>query len=190
MSLFLASVPFFDCLVRREFTRNLQDRQGEWLHAKAIGVECRRHRMLGFHVVFTGYDEQDKPVPTGGAMYRLPIKALAHEPCALPDDSNDYAPWDCLSDEFSVETLETIENSKVYVLPKRLPGRYMWTVQFGRSDLADDGEQGKQLHMVRLDGGWFGCFPNNRLLVEDAALFAPTTEKPDFLPLAPRFSGE
>jgi len=107
-----------------------------------------------------------------------------------PPEACDVAPWDCLSDEFSVVRLELLHEMRVHVLPDRLPARYLFTVQFGRSDLADDPEQGKQLHVVRFDCGWFGCFPNNRLLLEDRALFVPTSERPDFVCNSHVFSAE
>ncbi len=189
MSLFLASIPFFDVLVRREYTRDLKDGHGDYLSGKAFGVQCRRGRMLGFQVAFDGYDQADNAVPSGGAMFILPIRALCSRPCNEADIP-DIAPWDCLSDEFSVVTLELIEEMRVHALPLRLPGRYMFSVQYGRSDLADDATQHKQHHVCRLDGGWFACLPNNRLLLDDAALFKPTTDRPDFLPLSHTFSGE
>lgn len=174
MSLFLAPIPFFECLVRREYTRNLEDRLGEYLSAKAIAVRCQRGRMLAFQVVF---DDE-----AGGAMFLLPIEALVWKDCPK-QDQNDVCPWDCLSDTFSAATLELLSGMRCVVLPRRLAGRYMFTVQYGHSELADDPTQHKQHHVVRFDDGWFGAFPNNRLLMDDKAMFPATTERPDFLPL-------
>ena len=187
--IFFASIPYFDCLVRREYTRNLRDGHGDYYEAKAIGIECHRGVMLGFHVVFTGYNERGDKVPTGGAMYRLPIAALCTRPCEQPS-LTEISPWDCFSDEFSVVILELIKHGTIHVLQKRERGRYLFTVQFGNSDLADDPCQGKQMHVCRMDAGWFGAFPNNRMLIDDPALFAATTERPDFLCLEHRFRSE
>ena len=189
MALFLSSIPFFDCLVRKEYTRDLRDGHGSYYSAKAVGIRCQRGRMPAVQCVLDGFNEVDAPVPTGGAMFIVPLCALASRPCEAPK-SEQVSPWDCLSDTFSIVTLELLSEMKAHVLPSRLPGRYIFTIQYGRSDLADDPTQHKQHHLCRLDAGWFGCFPNNRLLLDDGALFRPTTEKPDFLPLSHTFSAE
>src|SRR5215471_7421865 len=69
MSFLLDSIPYFHCLVRREYTRNLVDGHGTYLRALAIAAWCRRGSMLGFQTVFTGEDAQGKEVPTGGTMF-------------------------------------------------------------------------------------------------------------------------
>jgi hypothetical protein len=38
--MFFASIPCFDCLVRREYTRNLRDGHDDCYEAKAIGIAC------------------------------------------------------------------------------------------------------------------------------------------------------
>lgn len=189
MSLFFASIRYFKCLVRREYTRDLVDGQGEFLGAYAIGVECRRGRMLGFQVLFDGTDGRGAPVHTGGGMYRVPLEAVVTQPCnpVLPSV---LAPWDCLSDEFSVVTLEMIQGMRAYVLPKRIPGRYRFTVHYARSDLTDDPEQTKQHHVIETDEGWLAAVPNSRVLLEDPAFFMATTERPDFAVLSHTFSAE
>lgn len=189
MSLFLASIPYFQCLVRREYTRDLRDGHGEYLSALAIAVECRRGRMLGFQVLLTGQDARASHVPTAGAMFRLPLEALCSKPCDRPAPTV-IAPWDCLSDEFSVETIELIHEMRAYVLPGRLSGRYMFTIHQARSDFTDDPEQSKQMHVIQMDDGWFAAVPNSRLLIEDLAFFEATKERPDFAVLTHAFSAE
>lgn len=188
MSRFFASIPYLKCLVRKEYTRDLKDGHGEWLQALAIAVECRRGRMLGFQVLFTGQDANGNSVPTAGAMFRVPIEAICSKPCERPPVG--FAPWDCLSDEFSVVTLDFIREMRAYVLPGRWPGRYLFTVHQARSDLTDDPEQSKQMHVIQMDDGWFAAVPNSRLLIEDLAFFEATKERPDFAVLTHAFSAE
>jgi hypothetical protein len=145
--------------------------------------------MPALQVAFDGFNEVDAPVPTGGAMFLVPLIALASRPCEAPKPE-DVCPWDCLSDTFSVVTLELLSEMKCHVLPNRLGARYLFTIQYGNSDLADDPTQHKQHHVVRMDVGWFGAFPNNRLVLDYRALFPATTERPDFLPLSHSFSAE
>lgn len=178
--LFFGSIPYFKCLVRREYTRDLESGHGQFLPALAIAVECRRGRMLGFQVLFT---EQ-----AAGAMFRVPLEAICSKTCKRPPRG--FQPWDCLSDEFSVEPIALIHEMRAYVLPRRWPGRYLFTVHYARSDLTDDPEQSKQHHVVQMDAGWFAAVPNSRLLIEDLAFFEATKERPDFAVLTHAFSAE
>lgn len=190
MSFILDNCPYFEVLVRKEYTRDMRSGHGAYLKAKAFAVWCRRSRMLGFQVLFIGEDEKYKFIPTGGAMFAsVPIEALCWKPCRkLPAKA--IAPWDVFSETFTVVTLDLIDRVRAFVLPRRLPGRYMFTVDFTRSDLADDPEQHKQLHVIRLDGGQFAAVPNNRLLVSDPAFFRVTEKPPGFIPMSKVFKAE
>lgn len=190
MSFLLENIPYFNCLVRKEYTRDLKDGFGEYLAAVACAVWCRRGRMIGFHVVFRGCDDEGEPTPTGGCMFaQLPIKALCWQPCKQLY-SAETAPWDVFSETFTVVEIEFIANSVVTVLPAKATGRYMFTVDFCRSDLADDPEQHKQLHIIRRDDGNFGAYPNNRLIVHDASAWEPTKSAPGFTTLTHVFRSE
>lgn len=181
MSFLLASIPYFRCLVRREYTTAHQRGQGEFLAAIAFGVHCRRGRMVDFQVVFTGEDEKGKPVQTGGAMFAMvPIVALCHLPVDAPKGIDDVAPWDVFSETFTVVELDLLTRMRMVTLPNRLAGRYLFTIDFCSSDLADDPQQHKQLHICKMDAGHFGAFPNNRMLLNDPAQWAVLTEQPDF----------
>ena len=75
MAYLASNIPHFKCWVRKEFTNNHQEYQGEYLHALAIAVNTIPDRCLSFNVVFTGCDEDENI--HGGAMWaRLPITAL------------------------------------------------------------------------------------------------------------------
>ncbi|MSX98130.1 MAG: hypothetical protein F2743_08465 [Actinobacteria bacterium] len=137
--------------------------------------------MIDFQVVFTGEDGQGKPVQTGGAMYAMvPIIALCDKPLPQPESIDDIAPWDVFSETFTVVEFEMLTRMRMVSLPNRLNGRYLFTIDFCRSDLADDPMQHKQLHICNMDAGHFAAFPNNRMLLNDPAQFVTLTEKPWF----------
>jgi hypothetical protein len=190
MSYLLENIPYFECLVRREYTRDMAGPKGQYLKAIAFAVWCRRGRMLGFQVMFTGKDQDGNEANSGGAMFsQIPIEALVWKPCEMPP-ARHVAPWDVFSETFTVVTLELIHRSRAFVLPERLPGRYLFTVDYTRSDLADNPEQHKQHHVLMMGGGWFAVMPNNRLLVSDPAFWDVTEERPDFTALTRVFSAE
>jgi hypothetical protein len=63
-------------------------------------------------------------------------------------------------------------------------------VDFTGSDLADDPEQHKHLHICFLQGGLIGAFPNNRVLFRDDAFWKVMDQKPDFTSLAGEYRAE
>jgi hypothetical protein len=191
MSFLLDSIPYFHCLVRKEYTRNLVDGHGKYLKAVAVAAWCRRGSMLGFQTVFTGEDAQGKEVPTGGAMFaQLPIRALCWKPCDEPADIDAIAPWDVFSETFTVAPIQFLKGIRAVVMPGGFPGRYLFSLDFCASDLADDPGQHKQLHIVKVDDGWFAAVPNNRLLLEDRAFWKTAAARPEFTELAQHFSAE
>lgn len=186
MNCLVADIPYFRCKVRREFTRDLREGHGQYLEAIAHQVVCRRGHMLAFNVVFT--DEG-----LGGALwYGMPIKALCWNPVPAPQAIDLIAPWDCLSHEFVISEMRFLARGRVQAIHQgaRHGGRYRFTVDFAGSDLADDPAQHKCLHVVEMDTGHFGAFPNNRILFEDPAFWDVTQERPDFVESHQEFRGE
>ena len=169
--------------VRREYTRNLVDGHGDFIPAVFVGVRCVRGLSLQFQAWFVDG-------PANGACYLVPIEACVTKPCPVPD-KNLVQPWDTFSSEFGIGRIDLFHRSRVYVLPDRAPARYEFTIDFIGTDLADDPEQHKHLHLVRFDAGHLGAFPNNRLLFEDLAFMdAVADKKPDFVALSHDFFSE
>lgn len=75
MAYVVGSIPYFRCLVRREFTTNLARYAGEYIPAVAYGVRCMRGHSLWFQVMLMEPGE-GRPNNTGGASFFLPIQAL------------------------------------------------------------------------------------------------------------------
>jgi len=182
MAYIYGDVPFFECLVRREYTRNLEDGHGDYLPAVAHAVQCKRGRSLQFQVIFTGQH--------AGAAFLLPIEALCWKPCARPYDLTYVQPWDCFSETFTVHEASFVARGGVSVLPMGQRAQYRFTIDWAGSDLADDFEQHKHLHVCFLETGLIGAFPNNRLLWDDPAFWTTTRDKPDFVSLAGEFRAE
>ena len=187
MSYLADKIPFFRCLVRREYTRNRKDRHGEYIPAIAYGVRCVRGQSLWFQCMLMEPDD-GSPNNTGGASFLLPIEALVTKPCDLPTYMDYIQPWDVFASDFSVCTFDFL--GACYVLPDKMPATYTLTIDFTGSDLADDAEQHKSLHICFLENGLIDAFPNNRLLFRDDAIWTMMDSKPDFVSLGGEFLSE
>lgn len=163
MSFLLENIPYMKCLVRREYLHNLNSGTGDFVEGIAHAVRCVRGSSLWFQVALGS--------PFGGAHFLLPIQALVCKPCDEQPDMQFVQPWDVFSSTFCVVVLDFVQKGEAYVLPGRLPAQYQFTVDYTASDLADDMEQHKNLHILKLSNGLVGAFPNNRVLMPDAAFF-------------------
>lgn len=158
--------------VRREFTANLERHQGEYIDGVAHAVRCVRGQSLQFQVNLLE--------PFGGAGWLLPIEALVWKPCARLDDMKYVQPWDCFSSEFGVCELDFVRRGGVEIIPARVKGQYRFSLDFAGTDLAEDPEQHKALHICYLENGVIGAFPNNRVIWHDSAFWDIMMERPDF----------
>ncbi len=172
MSYILGDVPFRRVLIRREFTAGLERHHGAFIKGYVHAVRCVRGQSLAFQVNLGD--------PFGGAMWTLPIDAIAWKQCARPESTKTLQPWDCSSSTFGVHEMAFMRRAGVEILPDRTKGQYWCTIDFIGSDLAEDFEQHKALHLVRREDGLIGAYPNNRLLWHDPAFWAVLTERPDF----------
>lgn len=171
MAEIIGAIPYIRCYIRREylFDRD-QAHAGHFVPAVAYAVRCVRGASLWFQCSLGD--------PYGGAHFLLPIMALVNEPCDHPDGMTYVQPWDCFSTSFGVAELPFIARGEAYVLPDRRPAQYLFTIDFTGSDLADDMDQHKFLHVVRMAQGQIGAFPNNRLLMPDPAFWPLMGDEP------------
>jgi hypothetical protein len=183
MAYIYGSIPFFECLARAEYTQAMKSRRGEFLPCVAHAVRSVRGASLMFQVVFTAGAE-------AGAAFLLPVEALVWKPCPKPDTMDYVMPWDCFSSEFGVAEIEFVKRSAVEVLPDRRRGQYRFTLDWAGSDLAEHFEQHKSAHVVFLDGGLIGAFPNNRLRWHDPAFWTVPDAVPRFESLGGEFRAE
>ena len=184
MAYLTSNIPFFRCLVRKEFTHNHEDYQGEYLHALAIAVNTIPDRCLSFNVVFTGCEAEDgEDNLHGGAMWaRMPITGLVADtpldefPELMP--THFAQPWDCSSRDHSVIFMDRISSSPwlCKIGGEFHTGRYLFTVDYTGTAIADDPAQHKQSHVLELTdaGPYTGnivALPNNRVRVTNPAMW-------------------
>jgi hypothetical protein len=179
---------FFHGFLRKEYTRDLEDGFGQYLPCVIHGLRVVQGRSLEFQCVLTEYG--------AGAGFLAPIEAFCWRE---PDEVRaspvlDYTyiqPWDCFSNEFGVHAFELHRRMKALILPDRRGARYCFSIDFTGSSLADMSEQHKHLHVMQMDDGSMGAFPNNRVLWVEPAMWAkPFEERPDFMALSGEWMAE
>ena len=196
MAFLQSNVPYFKAWVRREYTKNMEEYHGEFLHCMVVAVTSMPNRTLSFQVIFTGYeaDENDEPNVHGGAMWaRMPLTALVGDTPLekWPEELPPYLaqPWDCMSHEHSVYVLNRATPAPwiAKVDGEFYPAKYYFTVDYTDSEVADDPAQHKQSHVLELldAGDYTGnivALPNNRVRVTHPAWFETGQGAPDFRP--------
>lgn len=175
--------------LRREYTRNLQDGYGDYYPCIMHGLRIVGGRSIGIQCTLTHR--------YAGAGFLAPIEAFCWR---VPDHSRKRGervdmtyiqPWDCFSSTFGVHEFGFHRRMKCLVLPDRKPARYRFSLDFEGNALSELDEQHKHLHIVDMDDGQVGAFPNNRLLwIEPAMWPKPLEGKPDFVALAGEFMAE
>tara|TARA_R110000796_G_scaffold247998_1_gene374182 strand:- start:177 stop:629 length:453 start_codon:yes stop_codon:yes gene_type:complete len=98
-------------------------------------------------------------------------------------------PWDCMSHYHSVYKLERASPAPwiAKVDGEFYPAKYLFTVDYTDSEVADDPAQHKQSHVLELlDAGEYTgnivALPNNRVRVTHPAWFETGQGAPDFKP--------
>ena len=189
-----SNIPHFKCWVRKEYTHNHEKYHGEFLHAMAIAVTTMPNRCLSFQIIFTGCEAEDEENVHGGAMWaRMPITALVGDFDfeGWPDPMATYLaqPWDCASHHHSVYVLDRATPCPwlAKIGSKFYPAKYLFTVDYTESEIADDPAQHKQSHVMQLleaDNytGNIVALPNNRVRVTHPAWFETGEGPPDFKP--------
>ena len=196
MSYLISNIPHFKCWVRKEFTHNHIKYHGEHLHGLAIAVNTIPDRCLSFQIIFTGCesDFDDSENVHGGAMWaRMPITALVADEMyeEWPETMATHLaqPWDCSSHHHSIVRMERVSSSPwiCKIDGEFYQGKYLFTVDYTESDIADDPAQHKQSHVLQLTdaGKWTGnivALPNNRVRATSPALWETGEGPPDFKP--------
>ena len=176
MAYLQSNIPHFKCWVRREYTHNHEKYHGEFLHAMAVAVTTMPCRSLSFQVIFTGLEEGSEENVHGGAMWaRMPITALVGDfdfegwPEPMPTYLAQPCPWIAkIGSDF-------------------FPAKYLFTVDYTESEIAEDPAQHKQsLVLQLLDAvvytGNIVALPNNRVRVTHPAWWVTGEGPPDFKP--------
>tara|TARA_R100001129_G_scaffold3061_1_gene3107 strand:- start:289 stop:1023 length:735 start_codon:yes stop_codon:yes gene_type:complete len=190
----ISNIPYTKVWIRKEFTHGHQKYHGEFIHGLAIAVTTMPDRCLSFQIIFTGCEEEEgESNPHGGAMWaRMPLTALCGD---IPMDewpermeTHLAQPWDCPSHHHSIVSLDRCKPSPwlAKIAGEFHTARYLFTVDYTESEIADCPAQHKQSHvMVLTDGKWKGnmvALPNNRVRVTSPALWVTGEGAPDFRP--------
>jgi hypothetical protein len=124
---------------------------------------------------------------------RMPITALAgdfdFEEFPEPMPTYLAQPWDCASHHHAVYTLDRATPCPwlAKIGSDFVPAKYLFTVDYTESEIADDPAQHKQSHVLQLleAGNYTGnivALPNNRVRVTHPAWFETGEGPPDFKP--------
>jgi len=179
----LGDIPYFDCLIRKEYTQGLLSGEGEYIEATAAAALCIRGDSLQFQCFMKE--------PYAGCCFTVPIEALVTKPCPRPEATSVVQPWDCFSSDFGWCEMPFVRRSAVKLLKDGVLGEYRFTLAFTGTDLADDPRQRKLLHVVLRADGLIGAYPNNRLVFLDEAVLGDlTAEKVEFTRLTRGFRAE
>tara|TARA_R100000995_G_scaffold68318_1_gene36974 strand:- start:1187 stop:1747 length:561 start_codon:yes stop_codon:yes gene_type:complete len=160
-----------------------------------VAVTTMPDRCLSFQIIFTGCEADDGSQENvhGGAMWaRMPITGLVGD-IALEEwpermETHLAQPWDCPSHNHSIVSLNRCKPSPwlCKIAGEFHQSRYLFTVDYTESEVADDPAQHKQSHvMVLTDGQWKGnvvALPNNRVRVTSPAYWITGEGAPDFKP--------
>lgn len=168
MPFIYGNIPYIKCFARKEYLHDREYGHGEFVEYRAHAVQCERGSSLWFNGMLGE--------PYGGCHFRLPITALVGKPCPVVDDMNQIQPWDSFGHEFGVLEQDFTVSGAAFVLPGWHPAQYLFTIAFRGTDLSQDSDQHKFLHVVERADGLIGAFPNNRLVIPDEA-FWPTMDR-------------
>ena len=176
MSKLVENLPPIECYVRKEYLRDHKDGHGEYEHCYWVTAKSIPSRALYIECYLTEY----------GALYdKLPISAYTWK-----SEITEYLPlsdlqmWDCLSYNIVCieKTFMKARNCKVYLPSKKwLVGEYLFTLDtYGSGTLAETPNEHKSYNFIKLHNGQFGCYPNNRIIWEDASFTPEDPKFPDF----------
>lgn len=170
------------CFIKTEYLYNLEAHKGELLDCHLFAVSSIKGRALGFHAFLAN----------GAVFYRLPLAAFVWKKDAPGDIPLDHLQtWDQLGYHISVIEYDFLKelNGKVLMKNKKWEKcEYMFTVDFCHPDpgylnttFVESPSDHKCQHIVKLANGYYGAFPNNKILWEEIAFVTkPMTERPDY----------
>ncbi len=162
------------CFLKKEYLYNLEAHHGELEECHLFAVSSIKGRALGFHAFLS----------TGAVFYRLPLSAFVWKKDALPVELDLLQTWDQLGYHIAVIEYDFLKelNGKVYLKNGTWEKcEYLFTVDFCHPDpgylnttFVESPSDHKCQHLVKLNNGHYGAFPNNKIIWEEIAF---TTKK-------------
>jgi hypothetical protein len=133
------------------------DKQGKVYDCVVHALRSRVGKVITFHVHLDN-----------GAHYSLlPLNKLIWKDDAPRWSLSDLQPWDCFSDTAEAIVFDYLKGKRTYLIPKKIWGEYVLSVDWSDNSFSDYPPEYKQGHLIKLDNGHFGLYPNNYLLFED-----------------------
>jgi hypothetical protein len=133
------------------------DQENQTFDCVVHAARSRSNKIMTFHVHLDN-----------GAHYSLlPLHKLKWKDVVTPLAPNELQTWDCFSDEVEAIAYDYFRCSRVYLIGQKLWGEYVLTFDWQDNVFSDYPPEFKQGHLIKLDNGQFGIYPNNYLLFED-----------------------
>jgi hypothetical protein len=169
------------CFLRKEYLYNLESHHGEYEECHLFAVSSIKGRALGFHAFLS----------TGAVFYRLPLSAFVWKKNVQDVPLDHLQTWDQLGYHISVIEYDFLKelNGKVFMRDGKWEKcEYMFTVDFCHPDpgylnttFVESPEDHKCQHIVKLNNGYFGAYPNNKIIWEEIAFVTKqVVGRPDY----------
>lgn len=179
------------CWLKKEYLYNLESHHGEFEECHIFAVSSIKGRALGFHAFLC----------TGAVFYRLPLSAFVWKKTDLQIPLDQLQTWDQLGYHIAVIEYDFLKelNGKVMLKSGQWePCEYMFTVDFCHPDpgylnttFVESPHDHKCQHIVKLANGYFGAYPNNKILWEEIAFVTKKIEgRPDYKVNTHKFHAE
>ncbi|MCB9091954.1 MAG: hypothetical protein H6620_05290 [Halobacteriovoraceae bacterium] len=179
------------CWLRKEYLYNLESHQNEFEECHIFAISSIKGRALGLHAFLN----------TGAVFYRLPLSAFVWKKTDLQVPIDYLQTWDQLGYHLSVIEYDFLKelNGKVFLKNGKWENcEYMFTVDFCHPDssylnttFVESPQDHKCQHIVKLKNGYFGAYPNNKILWEEIAFVTKKMEgRPDYKVNTHKFHAE
>ena len=179
----ICNLPAEKVWVRREYLRDLQDGNGEFVE----GVWIKAKSIAGRAFYFETY------LPKYGAMFdKLPISAFVSKPVTPELDMNlpNLQFWNCMDYNVTAIYKQFIGSMDFEVLTRDfgiVKGTYVCTLDnyHNQPDVIDYStseipEEHKSFNLLQLNNGQYCLYPNNRMRIYDNSLTPEKPKMPDF----------
>ena len=179
------------CFLKKEYLYNLESHFGEYEECRVFAVSSIKGRALGFHAFLS----------TGAVFYRLPIHAFVWRMGVENVPLDFLQTWDQLGYHIGVIEYDFLKELSGRVCMKDRSWEkceYLFTVDFCHPDpgylnttFVESADDHKCQHIVKLENGHFGAYPNNKILWEEAAFVTKRGDaRPDYKLNTHRFNAE
>lgn len=164
--------------LRKEFQYDRQKHHGEFERAVCISAKSIPGRAMEFELLTEHGVLRDK----------LPIEAFVWDKDAPYIRTHNLQLWNCFSYNFTIIEKPWLSRCAVFCKDKeKRYGNCLWTFDWsGESDnydysLAEEPDEHKCLHFIKMDNGTFMLQPNNRVQwFEPSFITKPFPSKPDY----------